>query len=127
MQVCLPYSVPSQPARAIDIDNIDAGVLGGVIETPQFLGSIFGPSETPGSTWDIPLIASAYTLAAFFATPIVMAFGMKTGRRNMLLFANALVVIGAIIQASAYGMAQIIVGRIVCGFGIGMVSLRHSP
>lgn len=68
------------------------------------------------------MIASSYTLAAFFSTPIVMLIGLKTGRRKLLLLGNVLVIIGAAVQASAYSMGHIIVGRVICGFGIGFVS-----
>ncbi|KAK4053947.1 hypothetical protein OIO90_003784 [Microbotryomycetes sp. JL221] len=93
----------------------DAGVLGGVLETPQFLNSLNNPS----GKYDISMISSSYTLAAFFATPLVMMFGMRLGRRLILLLGCATVVVGAAIQASAFSMAHIIVGRVVCGFGIG--------
>lgn len=37
------------------------------------------------------MIVSSYTLAAFFATPLVMWLGWKTGRRLILLAGCALV------------------------------------
>ncbi|KAK4048331.1 hypothetical protein OIV83_004853 [Microbotryomycetes sp. JL201] len=96
----------------------DAGVLGGVLETPQFLNSLGNPS----GKYDLSMISSSYTLAAFFATPLVMYFGMALGRRKILLAGCATVVVGAAVQASATTMAHIIVGRIICGFGIGFIS-----
>lgn len=107
----------------LDRFGYDAGVLEGVFETPQFLHSIFGASGQPSGQYDIPLIASSYTLAAVFATPLVMIYGMKTSRRRLLLIANILVFVGGIIQAASYSMAQIIVARVICGFGIGFVRL----
>lgn len=56
-------------------------MLGGVLETPQFLDSLGNPT----GTYDIPMIASSYTLAAFFATPLVMVFGWWFGRKRTLL------------------------------------------
>jgi MFS family permease len=82
---------------------------------------------TPSGAYDLPLIASSYTLAAFAATPFVMVYGMRTGRRLLLLWACALVFVGAIIQAASYGMAQIIVARVLCGFGIGLVRRFCGP
>jgi MFS family permease len=35
---------------------------------------------------------------------------------------NAIMIVGTVIQASAYSVAQMIVGRIVGGFGIGLIT-----
>lgn len=48
--------------------------------------------------------------------------GMKIGRRNTILLGNICIIIGAIIQATTFSVAQIIVGRIICGFGIGFIA-----
>ena len=44
------------------------------------------------------------------------------GRRNCLLMGNALVIVGAIFQASSWSVAQIIAARVLCGLGIGLIS-----
>lgn len=103
--------------------NLENSHTGGVLSSPQFLNSL----GNPAGQYAIPMVASAYTLAAFFATPIVMVFGMRTGRKKLLLLGNILVVVGGAIQASSYSVAQISVARIICGFGIGFVSIpTHS-
>lgn len=47
-------------------------------------------------------------------------FGEKLGRKKMIVGGCIILSIGAALQASAYGIAQLIVGRIVAGFGNGM-------
>jgi hypothetical protein len=47
-------------------------------------------------------------------------FSEKFGRKKPLLFGTVLVIIGAILQAAAYGQPQFIVGRIVGGLGTGL-------
>lgn len=96
----------------------DAGVLGGVQTTKPFLDAIGHPT----GTYVIPMIASSYTLAAAVCSLAVSVLGMPLGRRGCILVGDALVIVGASIQASSWSVAQIIVGRVLCGFGIGFIS-----
>jgi predicted MFS family arabinose efflux permease len=68
------------------------------------------------------MIASSYTLAAAVMCIVVTVVGMPLGRRNCILFGDVLVIVGASLQASAWSVAQIIVARVICGFGIGLIS-----
>ncbi|KAF4549764.1 Sugar (and other) transporter-like protein 17 [Elsinoe fawcettii] len=52
----------------------------------------------------------------------ITLFGMQLGRRKTILLGNLLICIGATLQAATYSVAQIIVGRIICGFGIGCIA-----
>ncbi|OBT91768.2 hypothetical protein VE01_09325 [Pseudogymnoascus verrucosus] len=96
----------------------DAGVLGGVQTTEPFHRAMGYPT----GTYVIPMIASSYTLAAAVCSLMVTMVGMPLGRRNCILLGNLLVIIGASLQASSWSVAQIIVARIICGFGIGFIS-----
>lgn len=96
----------------------DAGVLGGIQATPQFHKAIGNPK----GAFIIPIIASIYNLAAAFMSLGVTLFGMKLGRRKTILLGDLCICIGAALQASTYSVAQIIVGRIICGMGIGCIA-----
>lgn len=96
----------------------DAGVLGGIQTTPQFRAAIGNPQGSQV----IPVIASIYNLAAGIMSLCVSLFGMKIGRKGTILLGNLLICIGALLQASTYSVAQIIVGRIVTGCGIGCIA-----
>ncbi|KAI8662152.1 hypothetical protein LRP88_00323 [Fusarium phalaenopsidis] len=96
----------------------DAGVLGGIQETEPFLHAMGYPT----GTYVIPMIASAYTLAATVCSLAVTVIGMPLGRRNCILLGNLFVVIGGSLQASAWSVPHMIVGRILCGIGIGFIS-----
>ncbi|KAL4897840.1 general substrate transporter [Aspergillus ambiguus] len=95
--------------------SYDAGVLGGVQETRQFRGALGNPT----GPYIIPMIASAYTLAATVCSLATSVLGMPLGRRGCILLGDILVVIGGCLQASSWSVAQIITGRVICGFGIG--------
>lgn len=57
---------------------------------------------------------------AIFLT--ITGFGYHFGRRMSILIGDVLVVIGGAIQASSFSVAQIITARVICGFGIGLIS-----
>ncbi|KAH7374231.1 putative sugar transporter STL1 [Cadophora sp. MPI-SDFR-AT-0126] len=96
----------------------DAGVLGGIQATPQFLDAIGNPTGPQ----TIPVIASIYNLAAGIMSLCVSSFGMAIGRKGTILLGCLLICIGALLQAATYSVAQIIVGRIVTGSGIGCIA-----
>lgn len=96
----------------------DAGVLGGVQETEPFRDAIGNP---PG-TYIIPMIASSYTLACWVSSTAYMFIGQPLGRRRTILLGDALVIVGGSLQASSWSVPQIIIARVLCGFGVGLIS-----
>lgn len=44
------------------------------------------------------------------------------GRRRSITIGAWIMIIGAILQASSYSRAQLIVGRIVSGYGMGIIN-----
>ncbi|KAK4936051.1 hypothetical protein LTR10_023001 [Elasticomyces elasticus] len=96
----------------------DAGVLGGIQSSKQFRDAIGNPT----GPMIIPVIASIYNLAAAIMSLGVSSFGMSVGRKGTILIGCLLICIGALLQASTYSVAQIIVGRIVTGAGIGCIA-----
>lgn len=105
-------------ASAFMLYGYDAGVLGGIQATPQFHAAIGNPK----GAFIIPVIASIYNLAAAAMSLAVTLFGMRLGRRRTILLGNLLICVGAAIQASTFSVGQIIVGRVICGFGIGCIA-----
>lgn len=47
---------------------------------------------------------------------------MQIGRKGTILLGCLLICIGAVLQAATYSVAQILVGRIVTGAGIGNIA-----
>ncbi|ETN37508.1 uncharacterized protein HMPREF1541_07130 [Cyphellophora europaea CBS 101466] len=107
-------------ALAFMMFGYDAGVLAGVQATEPFLSAIGHPERY--STVIIPMIASSYTLGAWVMSMVISFIGSPMGRRNCILAGNILVLVGGTLQASTFSVAQIIVGRVLCGFGIGFIS-----
>lgn len=98
----------------------DAGVLAGVQNTEPFLSAIGHPERY--STIIIPMIASSYTLGAWVMSMVISFIGSPMGRRNCIIAGNLCVLVGGTLQATTFSVAQIIVGRVLCGFGIGFIS-----
>src|SRR6201996_642131 len=113
-----PSKTPANTEQSFCMYGYDAGVLGGIQTTKPFLDAMGHPT----GTYVIPMIASSYTLAAAVCSLAVTVLGMPMGRRGCILMGNGLVIVGASIQASSWSVAQIIVGRVLCGFGIGFIS-----
>lgn len=70
--------------------------------------------QHPTGTYVIPMIASAYTLAATVCSLAVTVIGMPLGRRKCILLGNLFVIVGGSLQASAWSVAHMIAGRILC-------------
>jgi MFS family permease len=61
-------------------------------------------------------------VGCFFGSIASAMFGEKLGRRKSITIGAWIMIVGAVLQASAFGRAQLIVGRIVSGVGMGMIN-----
>jgi MFS family permease len=66
------------------------------------------------------LVVAIYEIGCLFGALGMVAFGDKIGRRRSVLLGASIMLVGAAIQTSSFGLAQMIVGRIVTGVGNGM-------
>ncbi|KAJ5157730.1 hexose carrier protein [Penicillium canariense] len=95
----------------------DLGFMGGLTTSPEFLG-VFG---NPGASM-LAFLVSSYEVGAMLGAVFQFLQGDRFGRKPNNLAGAAIVAIGATLQASTYGLAQFLVGRIVAGFGLGMMT-----
>ncbi|KAJ5011661.1 general substrate transporter [Colletotrichum sp. SAR 10_99] len=86
----------------------------GLNTAEDFLDTFDNPS--PGLLGTINAI---YEIGCFCGAVNVFLVGEFLGRRKCLYVGAVLMGIGAVLQASAYGVPQMIIGRIVCGWGNG--------
>ncbi|KAF2016647.1 general substrate transporter [Aaosphaeria arxii CBS 175.79] len=106
----------------------DQGVMGGLLTLPSFLRyfpeiDVVNPpaGSTPEHTSIIQgITVGAYTLGCFFGAVATIWLGNYLGRKKTIFIGSAIMVVGAILQASSFGLAQLIVGRWITGFGNGM-------
>lgn len=91
----------------------DTGIISGVLVD---IGSGLGHELSPGEKEAITSLCSG---GAFFGAILAGLTADKYGRKMGIYVACVLFTVGAIIQAAAYSMAQMCVGRLVVGFGVG--------
>ncbi|KAF1979344.1 general substrate transporter [Bimuria novae-zelandiae CBS 107.79] len=106
----------------------DQGVMGGLLTLPSFLkhfpeiDTAHPPAGTTQSyTSTIQgITVGAYTLGCFFGAVATIWLGNMLGRKRTIFVGSSIMIIGAILQTSSYGLPQLIVGRWITGFGNGM-------
>lgn len=94
----------------------DQGVFGGVIVTDDFLQTL----NLVGNTSLQGTVTALYDVGCFFGAIAAFVIGEPLGRKKSILLGTVIMSIGAILQITAYGVPQMIVGRIVAGIGNGI-------
>ncbi|KIR27130.1 MFS transporter, SP family, solute carrier family 2 (myo-inositol transporter), member 13 [Cryptococcus deuterogattii LA55] len=92
----------------------DTGVVGVAL---PLVGTDLGGSELNSSQEEI--ITAGTTIGAIFGSAILGGWGDRLGRKMAILISDVFFTVGAVLIASSYSVAQIIVGRIVLGIGVG--------
>ncbi|XXG97851.1 hypothetical protein Hte_004165 [Hypoxylon texense] len=67
-------------------------------------------------------VVAVFVVGALFGALSCSYSGDRFGRRNVIFFAAVCTLVGEVIEASSFGLAQFIVGRIVVGLGVGQLS-----
>jgi sugar porter (SP) family MFS transporter len=113
----------------VQTDNrVDQGVMGGLLTLGSFLryfpeiDTVNPPagSSTSHAATIQAITVGAYTLGCFFGAVATIWLGNMLGRKKTIIIGSIIMVIGAAIQTSSYGLAQLIVARLITGFGNGM-------
>ncbi|KAH0358919.1 general substrate transporter, partial [Aureobasidium melanogenum] len=79
-------------------------------------------SKTSAGTNFIALIVSIFEIGAFLGCVTTSFVGHDLGRRRSILIGVVVMIIGALLQATAYSLAHMLVARIVSGFGMGFIN-----
>ncbi|ORX33354.1 general substrate transporter [Kockovaella imperatae] len=92
----------------------DLGVLGGVLNEADFSHTFVLNDVLTGLTTGV------FELAAMFGALGMAAFGQVNSRANNTMIGTGIIALGAVIQASSTTLAQLIVGRLIGGTGLGI-------
>ncbi|KAG5918975.1 hypothetical protein E4U42_006685 [Claviceps africana] len=95
----------------------DQGVMSGIITGPYFIDYFNHPSKAQVGT-----MVAILEIGAFIASLIVGRVGDIIGRRRTILYGSCIFFVGGALQTLATSMAMMMVGRIVAGLGVGMLS-----
>lgn len=74
------------------------------------------------SSWKKSLITSILSAGTFFGAIIAGDLADFIGRRTTIIAGCGIFVIGVVLQTISTGLALLVVGRLVAGFGVGFVS-----
>lgn len=96
--------------QAFFLFGYDQGVFGGLITNSNFLDTIGHPA--PGL---LGIIVSIYNLGCLFGCVLNFIWGERLGRRMAIMSAMVFIAVGAVIQASSYGVPQLMFGRFITG------------
>jgi MFS family permease len=95
--------------------------MGSIISTPYFLDAI-NIKLTDAET--ISTIVSIYDIGCMIGCLVAAVLGVRLGRKQMIIIGLSIMVVGAIIQASSFSVAQLCVGRIIAVSPSATPSLR---
>jgi MFS family permease len=70
----------------------------------------------------VGLIVAIYEVGCFFGSVLTAIVGEQLGRRKSIGGGVIIMIIGALLQATSYSRAQMIVARIVAGVGMGAIN-----
>ncbi|TVY28268.1 Myo-inositol transporter [Lachnellula hyalina] len=95
----------------------DTGIISAVlVYLNDDLGKILNSS-------DKELITSITSGGAFIGAVAAGLTADRYGRKGAIYMGCALFIIGAVLQAAAYSLAQMTVGRLIVGFGVGSAAM----
>ncbi|KAI1212067.1 hexose carrier protein [Annulohypoxylon truncatum] len=95
----------------------DQGVFGGLLGNESFIRVFDNPDAILQGH-----ITATFDLGCFITAMLTMWWGNKIGSRRNILFGCIILIVGAILQSAAYSVAQLILGRLIAGFGNGMIT-----
>ncbi|KAJ9627867.1 hypothetical protein H2203_003085 [Taxawa tesnikishii (nom. ined.)] len=93
----------------------DQGVFSGIVGNEDFLNTVNHPSAGL-----LGIIVSIYNLGCFTGCILTFIIGELLGRRRMMWAAMFFIILGAALQASSYGVSQLMAARFITGIGTGM-------
>ena len=105
----------------------DTGLIGGVLTMKSFNNSFGLDPESPGHASLEGNIVSVLQAGCFFGAASSFYLSDKLGRKRALMLADLIFIIGSIVQTTCamgqgHDLAQLYVGRVIGGFGVGLVS-----
>jgi sugar porter (SP) family MFS transporter len=93
------------------------GLMGGFINEDGFLRRFGYPDDGV-----ISFVTAIYGIGAFSGAIFTAILGDYLGRRPCIALGSIIMMVGAIFQGTAVSIPQLIVGRIVAGFGLGVIN-----
>ncbi|KAM0201814.1 hypothetical protein ACHAPI_001867 [Fusarium lateritium] len=119
----LDWAITATAGSGFLLFGHDQGVMSGLLTGTAFTNTFPEINTTEGGNGSSSLqgtVVAIYEIGCFFGAIFCLIFGEYFGRRKCIMMGCVVLSIGAALQASAFGIPQMIVGRIVAGLGNGM-------
>ncbi|GAB7354578.1 hypothetical protein MBLNU459_g5026t1 [Dothideomycetes sp. NU459] len=118
----LLYTVTTLTCLGFLLIGYDNGVMGGFVNSKAFTETFGIDTSTSSGTNLIALIVAIYEIGCFLGAVTTSFIGERLGRRITTLVGVVIMIIGALLQSTAYATAHMIVARIVSGYGMGFIN-----
>ncbi|KAI1305099.1 general substrate transporter [Xylaria venustula] len=76
----------------------------------------------PANDWSVGFVVSIYNIGCVIGALTIGFFADSCGRERTISLASSVFILGALLQAASYTIAQMSVGRFVLGMGVGAYS-----
>ncbi|PKY06172.1 general substrate transporter [Aspergillus campestris IBT 28561] len=100
-------------------NGYDGSLMGSITVMPHFKSVMH--SENDG--WKVSVMTSLYSVGSIITTPFAAAVSDRWGRRAGMISGAVGIILGSVIAASAFSLAQVTVGRLVLGSGIQFMTV----
>ncbi|KKA27653.1 hypothetical protein TD95_001235 [Thielaviopsis punctulata] len=121
----LNWAILATAGSGFMLFGYDQGVMSGLL-TGSAWTKTFPQIDTTttghGSSSLQGTVVAIYEVGCFFGSMFCMVYGEAMGRRMSIIIGSIILCIGAALQTSAFGIPQMIVGRVVAGLGNGMTT-----
>ncbi|KAI1170398.1 general substrate transporter [Nemania sp. FL0916] len=95
----------------------DQGVMAMIIADDRWLRLM-----QPANDWSVGFVVSIYNIGCVIGALTIGFFADAWGRERTISLASVVFIIGALLQAASYTVAQISTGRFILGLGVGAYS-----
>ena len=93
----------------------DQGLFGGILAGERFQDMLGNPGPTMSG-----LVTAVYDIGCALGAVAAFVWGERIGRKNSIILANFIVVVGATIQTASFSYWQMFAARIIAGVGVGL-------
>lgn len=129
----LNWAITATAGSGFLLFGYDRGVMSGLLTGDAFTRTFPEIDTTNGANGSATLqgtVVAIYEIGCFFGAIFCLLVGERLGRRRCIMIGCVVLAVGAVLQAAAFGIPQMIVRRIVAGLGNGMNTStirRSSP
>lgn len=113
----LLYAITCACSLGFLLFGYDNGVFSGLTTDPLFLSEFSYPNSTL-----LGFIVAVYELGCLLGALGCACWGEHFGRKTICAWGSAVLIAGTIIQTASFGRTELIVGRIVTGVGMGLIT-----